>query len=444
VTRDMKSHILLKHINLLDVENGVLINDTDILIKDDIIKEIGRAKCRNEESLMQFNCAGKFALPGLFDCHTHLNVLTNQGNEVKKEILKEGGIEENIQEHLEKQTLKDFAVKGITQLRDLGGPFNILKDLKDKISRGEYTGPEIFYAGPRLEKNPLTAEANNSRWPGWTIAVDTRQDAENVIQEISGQNGSLVKTFGRFDTDILKYLLDQATKHSLPLTHDSGSTFFHSVPIGTGIDLGIKCFEHGKNLWYVALKDELKSEHDGLVNAQVEVKQSFIEKVMSLGTDSISLAKLWTLINKMLENDVYLCPTLHVMKFFAEKPEVISEDEPEKYKKIFEKLYQVGYELTKEIIKGKIKILVGQDGYIPRFTFNEMELLKEVGLPEWEIIKGASIYPAKWLGVADKFGSISPNKKANVLILDKSPLEHIRNIRTTYLVLKDGKVVFQG
>ena len=72
-----------------------------------------------------------------------------------------------------------------------------------------------------------------------------------------------------------------------------------------------------------------------------------------------------------------------------------------------------------------------------------MELLKEIGLSESEIIKGATIYPAQWLGIADQLGSISPNKKASILILNKNPLEDIQNIKTAQLVLQNGKIVFQ-
>jgi imidazolonepropionase-like amidohydrolase len=92
--------------------------------------------------------------------------------------------------------------------------------------------------------------------------------------------------------------------------------------------------------------------------------------------------------------------------------------------------------------KDLTRIIAGQDGYIPRFTLNEMQLLKEIGLSESEIIKGATIYPAEWLGIADRLGSISPNRKANILALSKNPLEDIQNIRTTHAVLQGGKVVF--
>jgi imidazolonepropionase-like amidohydrolase len=134
---------------------------------------------------------------------------------------------------------------------------------------------------------------------------------------------------------------------------------------------------------------------------------------------------------------------LHVFKNYAEHPEAYRDDELDKFKKRFEILYKISRFITKETVNKGVKILVGQDGWNPRFTFDEMQLLEELGLSESEIIKGATIYPAEWLGIADEFGSISPNKKANILILNKNPLEDIQNIRTTHAVLLNGKIVFQ-
>ncbi len=423
--KDSKRRILLRNVNLFDVEKGIFRNNQDILIEDDLIKEVGKVSHAVDESLIQMDCSQKYALPGLFECHGHFAWLTTVEDEVKK------------------KTLKEFVVRGITQVRDVAGPVQTLKRLKDDISNGEFLGPDIFYSGPMLEKSPLTWEECNKILPRDTVAVNSNQDAKNIIQEISKEGASLVKTFGKFDIDVFKYLLAEATEHNLPVTHDPGPAFFHSVPMDRGIDLGIRCFEHGKSPWPVVLVDDLKSEHDSLMEADPETKEAFRRKVFSLGVESISSTKLRQLIDKMLDQDVYFCPTLYPFKYLENHPEEYNKDEPDKFKKIFEVLYTVSHFLTKEIIKQRVKILVGQDGNNPEWTVNEMELLKEIGLSESEIIKGATIYPAQWLGIADQLGSISPNKKASILILNKNPLEGIQNIKTAHLVLQNGKIVFQ-
>jgi len=86
--------------------------------------------------------------------------------------------------------------------------------------------------------------------------------------------------------------------------------------------------------------------------------------------------------------------------------------------------------------------MVGVDNCLP-MTLDEMGYLKELGLSEIEILRGATIYPAKWLNVDNQYGSISASKKANILIMDENPITDIANISKTYLVLKDGLVVYQ-
>lgn len=447
----MRDQLLLKNINVFNVKDGKFRNNLDILIENDIIKEVGKISDIYEENLPQIDCTGKFAIPGLFECHAHLALLTTTDDETKKQILKEFGVKGITKEdEIKKQILKDFVVKGITQVRDVGGPVKTLKNLMESISNGEFVGPDIFFAGPMLEKSPLYWENFNKILPGFTVAINSKEDVKNIIKELSNCDASLVKTFNKFDVDVFEYLVGEAKEQGLPVTHDPGTPLFQSIPMDIAIDFGIRCFEHGKAPWPVVLKDDIKSEHDKLLTTKADKKEieAFQKKVCKLGIKSISLAKLQELIDKMLQNHVYICPTLHALKGAAEhppgkKPKEMSKDQLEDFKRRIEILSKIFYFFTKEMIKRNVKILVGQDGVIPEFTFNEMQLLRECELSESEIIKGATIYPAEWLGVSEQVGSISPNKKANILILNKNPLENIQNIRTAHIVLKNGTIVFQ-
>lgn len=433
----MKERILLKNSNLFDVENNRLRDNSDIFIEDGIVKEVGRVEYV-EGDIRSIDCSGKYVLPGLFECHAHLAHLTSKDPKAKKQIME--NLETSDGDELDKQVLKEFVIKGITQVRDVGGPVKNLKNLKDRISKGELLGPDIYYAGPMLEKSPLKWEEVNKMLPGFTAAVDSREDAKSVIEEIYDQGVSLIKTFNKFDFDVFKYLLYLAAKYNLPVAHDPGTALFQLIPMDKAIDLGIRCIEHAKSPWPVVLKDDLKKEHDSLLNAVPEDTVVFREQVFSLGVDSVSTSKLQQLIDKMLENEVFICTTLHALKHFKKLQSVKSDRDMMKKLTAVDEMQSF---FAREMIKRNIKILVGQDGLIPEFTFDEMLYLNELGLSESEIIRGATIYPAKWLGISDKIGSISPKKKANILILDQNPLEDIQNIKSTITVLLNGEIVFQ-
>ena len=96
-----------------------------------------------------------------------------------------------------------------------------------------------------------------------------------------------------------------------------------------------------------------------------------------------------------------------------------------------------------ELTKRKVKLLVGHDGPSPEGIFADMRLMKACGVSEVEILRGATLYPARWLGEEARLGSIAPGKEANLLVLDANPLEDIESIRSTFLVVQRGKIVFR-
>jgi imidazolonepropionase-like amidohydrolase len=393
------SPIVLSNVHVFDVSRGVLTLEQDILIEGTQIKAVGRMDA-SEKGVQRIVLSGKFAFPGLFECHTHLAFLTT------------------LEEEKMIGELRAFVFNGITQVRDLGGPIDVLSHMDKRISSGEILGPKMFYSGSMLEKPPLFYVKKNKILPGLQMGINTKEDVDRVLSEFAGKGACMVKTYGKMDLDVYKHILVVAKKLGLRVVHDPGRYLFHAIPMDTAIDLGVTSIEHGVAPWPVVLKDELKKEHDRLMSENVEeaARESFIEHVIKLGHDSISMEKLQRLIDKMLENNVYICPTL----------------------------WMYGYDdiFTREFIKNKVKILVGHDGPSPSLLFTEMKLLRDRGLSEVEIIRGATIYPAQWLGVEDRYGSISPGMLANLVILDKNPLEDIGNFESPYMVIKNGQVVF--
>jgi imidazolonepropionase-like amidohydrolase len=394
-----ENQIVLTNIHVFDGVGGVLNKAQDILIEGTQIKALGRIDA-SDIDINKIDLSGKFAFPGLFECHTHLGFLTT--------LEEEGMIKE----------LRAFVTNGITQVRDMGGPIDILSKMNQRISSGEILGPKMFYSGSMLEKPPLFYVKKNKILPGLQMGIRTKEDVDRVLSEFARKGACMVKTYNKMDLDVYKHLLSVAKKLGLRVAHDPGRYLFHGIPMDLAIDLGVTSIEHGVAPWPVVLKDELKKQHDQLMaeDADQDIREEFMDKVIELGLESISMEKLQRLIDKVLENDVYFCPTL----------------------------WTYGYEdiFTEEFIKRKVKILVGHDGDSPDLLFTEMKMLKKRGLSELEIIRGATIYPAQWLGVEDRYGSITPGMLANLTILEENPLEDITNFESPYMVIMNGRVVF--
>lgn len=423
-----KNSILLSNVQVFDVITGKMSKGQDILIGGDRIKKMGEMDVIPRDTI-KIDCSGKYAVPGLCDSHTHIAFLTTLG------------------ENQPNKGLEDFVCKGITFVRDVGGPYEVLKKMKEQISRGKIMGPEIFFTGPMLEKAPLHWELHNKILPGFTVAMNTREDVDSLIPKLVESGACMVKTFNKMDVEIFKYIVTVADKNSLKVVHDPGSPLFHMIPMDKAIDFGAASIEHGKAPWPVVLTDELQKEHDKLLkeNAEEVKKKAFSAKVFEAGIKSVSKKKLQRLIEKMLQNNTFFCPTLQVFEQMMNQlpPEGVSKEEHAKRIESLNGMLEVGNFFTEEIFRNGVKILVGQDGILPAGTFAEMRILKERGFPESEIIKGATINPAVWLGVADRLGSVSPGKQADIVILNKNPLVDINNIESTFLVIVNGKVLSQ-
>lgn len=414
----MMQKILVKNVNIVDVAIGSIQREMDILIGKDRIQSIYPSNKVETADAFIVDCTGKYAVPGLFESHAHLSHLKEMEKDERGNIL------------------KGFVKKGIMQVRDVGGPVDILMDMKEQIQKGNTCGPDIFYSGPMLEKSPLYWRKINESMPGFTVAVDTKEDADRIISGILEKGASLVKTFGKFDLPVFEYLLEKAGENSLPVTHDPGAPLFNMVPMDIAMDLGIRCIEHGKAPWPCVLKDSLQKQHDELCrnyNHEPGADEEFAQKVFSMGSDSISEEKLDRLACRMVENNTFFCPTLRVFNERAMEP-------GEEYSRLIKILDSISLFCTGKMIKNGVPLLVGIDSCMPD-THDEIKLLKDTGLSDLEILRGATIYPAKWLNMLGDYGSVAQNSKANLFITEKDPLEDIRNLMDIYISIKDGRVI---
>jgi hypothetical protein len=82
------------------------------------------------------------------------------------------------------------------------------------------------------------------------------------------------------------------------------------------------------------------------------------------------------------------------------------------------------------------------DRYVPGLQlFQEMRVMREVGMTPMQIIVGSTKYAAQLVQKDDSLGTIEPGKTADILIVNADPLQDIGNLLQTDTVIFDGKVV---
>lgn len=235
------------------------------------------------------------------------------------------------------------------------------------------------------------------------------------------------------------------------------------ISLEEAIILGQRTFEHGRIFLMECFPnaDSLRTS-DNWKELVSQSKQSMLKDYNpELATKLMLLMK---------ERNAHWVPTLQTLKFeaFAHEPTFLQNPNLKYIDYISKKLHwgidvsnnkeknlskeganiSAGfYNAAKEQIKRAseigVPIMAGSDvtdSYIfPGFSLHdELEDLTKSGLSNLKALQSATTIPAKFVGKEKDFGTIEIGKMADLVILDKNPLENITNSKTIHGVIING------
>jgi imidazolonepropionase-like amidohydrolase len=96
------------------------------------------------------------------------------------------------------------------------------------------------------------------------------------------------------------------------------------------------------------------------------------------------------------------------------------------------------------LVTARVPILVGSDAgdlyCLAGFSLHdELVLLVEAGMTEWEVLRAATLGAAEYLELADSLGTVEAGKLADLVLLEANPLDDIRNTRNIRAVIVNGQ-----
>jgi imidazolonepropionase-like amidohydrolase len=398
---------LLNCSKLIDVVNGKVLDNRQVLIVDERISAVGKSleAPADAERITLNTC-----LPGLMDMHVHLDGQMERNGYLKEFQNNEADLALTAA-HYAGITLQ----AGFTTVRNPGDNYNVTVALRNAIQQGHAAGPRIFTAAKSLATTGGHADPTNG------FRSDLMGDPGPEQGVINGVEDARKAVRQRYK-DGADFIKITATGGVLSLAKNGQNPQFTmeelEAVVRTATDYGmhVAAHSHGAEGMKRAVLAGVRSIEHGTF---------MTEEVMDL----------------MKERGTYYVPTISAGRFVAEKsqegdylPEIVRPKAAAVGPQIqatFAKAYKAG-----------VPIAFGTDCGVSPHGTNAMEFVHmvEAGMPAMEAIRSATLTSAELLGVQQELGSIEGGKLADIIGIVGDPLDDISRLQQVTFVMKGGRI----
>ena len=407
--------------------NGKILNGTKdmqvqegqvILVENERITEILPAEEAGKRNLKasgyeEIDLQGKYILPGLINMHVHLAgngkpQKKQRDNEALVKKIMSNGLTKAIAYHMVCGFAKDELYSGVTTIRTVGGLGDFDTRLRDDIAADKKPGSRILAA------NEGISVPGGHMAGSVAIAAGSIEEALQHLEIAKAQKVDLVKlmiTGGVLDAkekgvpgelkmapEMVKAVCDKAHAMGYKVAAHVESPKGVKVALQNGVD----SIEHG------AKADE----------------------------EMIALFK---------EHNAFLCTTLSpALPYALFDRSITNASEVEQFNGnvVFEGII----DCAKAAIANDIPVVLGNDVGCPWITqydfWRELYYFhKYVGVSNTFALYTATCRGAEMAGIGDITGTLEPGKCADMIVVEKNPLEDIRALRNVDMVVSQGKVL---
>jgi imidazolonepropionase-like amidohydrolase len=143
-------------------------------------------------------------------------------------------------------------------------------------------------------------------------------------------------------------------------------------------------------------------------------------------------------IAAMKKNGTYLVPTLYLEDWMIEKGNL-----PPIYQQKMRDTIVVAKKNVKHAIESGVKIALGTDAAVYPHGLNAHELdvyVNQMGMTALAALQSATINAADLMGWSAKTGSIEPGHWADIIAVERNPLDDVRVLQQVSFVMKSGVV----
>ena len=431
----------IRDVSVLSARGDSMLARQTVLIEQGLITAIDSALELPAEVTI-IDGQGKYLIPGLIDAHVHLFQSPND--------------------------LLLYLANGVTEIRELIGQKAHLQ-WKRQIANGRI-GPKMFVASPRLGSFEPMEGWFMSQTQGY-LNIKNAEEARATVRSLHQQGYDGLKIYSQINKESYNALAETAKSLEMP--------FFGHIPWDLELEdlwqsgqCGIAHFEELMN----ALQREFDPTFDQTFGSFYGKEEAFLEFVKTRSED---LAK------QLIDHDITVTSSLWLTESFVKQkfeleevlkeveleyqnpgisewvsfipgglgwlPEVnrykmnegLSQEKLAGNKKYWETYGKACAVLAAQLAYRGVKIMAGTDANlppaVPGFSLHdELASLQQAGLTNAQVLHSATSVPAQWL--ESNTGKIQVGYEANLVLLDKNPLENIAYTKTINTVINRGQV----
>lgn len=446
--KEETADLLLSNVNVIDVMQGRVIASRDLLIVGDQIKKIIPHGQGNISSIKIVDGTGKYVMPGFWDMHVHFRTRKLEWDSLIHQLSEEN-----------RDLLPIYVAYGITSVYDMGTNIaDSLRQWRNQIHSGTLVGPNIYITGPKIE-------GSDAIFAG-SLKIEDQEDVKKVMAHLSEMSVDGIKIMGAYDLEPKSYyeILRLAKKLELrSFSHD-----LETLSAEESSNQGLDALAHLRGIIHECFK-----EFDSVV-ATMKAQEiltpfhpeydAYVDQMISKMDTSILRSKLdkMSLNNTALVSTVYydayrtkpstyeatfLEPLKYVGPFFRRDVKARYErfgNATTKQMNFVKRVHEGNRKVLKMLPSTDMKLLIGTDsGYGNRAPgigyFRELKELADNGLSNAYIIRAATWNAAQFVGKSNFEGTVDKGKKADLVLLDKNPLDLLPSEKTLCGVIRNGK-----